>query len=175
MIQQLLRDLGYHEVGDPDGLWGTRTTGALSAFQAHEGLPHTGHYDDATKAALNAAQPRPVPAARADATPTDLRNAGSTTIAHADNTSALGKVIAAGGVAGAAEKTGTLDKVKDLADQAGAWHEALNGLSDALSWAIGHWWIAAIVAGAIVAWRSRAIIAARVADHRSGAHAGPTS
>lgn len=40
-IQQRLSDLGYHEVGLIDGKMGSRTRGALAAFQAHEGLPIT--------------------------------------------------------------------------------------------------------------------------------------
>ncbi|WP_332122968.1 N-acetylmuramidase domain-containing protein, partial [Azorhizobium caulinodans] len=48
-IQQRLVDLGYPEVGNVDGSFGTKTIGAISAFQAHEGLPVTGDYDDATR------------------------------------------------------------------------------------------------------------------------------
>lgn len=173
-IQEWLRDKGYHEVGNPDGLWGSRTAGAVSAFQAHEGLPVTGHWDDATRAAFNAADPRPVSPARADATADELRDAGSKTIAHGDATSTLGKVIAVGGAAGAADKGDVIGKVKDLADQASTLHEAADALSGALSWVVSHWSLAAIIAGGLVAWRGRAIIASRLADHRSGAHAGPT-
>jgi peptidoglycan hydrolase-like protein with peptidoglycan-binding domain len=41
-LQTQLKNLGYAEVGRVDGFWGSRTVGAFSAFQAHEGLPVTG-------------------------------------------------------------------------------------------------------------------------------------
>lgn len=171
-VQERLRDLGYHGVGAVDGLIGSNTVGAISAFQAHEGLAVNGALDAPTRDALNAAAPRPVAAARAEATADDLREAGSTTVAHADSTSTIGTVVAAGGALGAAEKTGTLDRVKDLADQAGTLTSALDGLSGAFGWLASHWWLGALVAGGAVAYRSRKIIAARLADHRAGIHPG---
>lgn len=169
MIQKLLRDLGYHEVGSPDGLWGTRTTGALAAFQAHEGLPHTGHYDDATKSALNGARPRPVPADRADAQPGEI---GSKTIDHADKLTLWGRLMQILGIGGAGaagvEQTGWLAQVGPL-------HDAFEAVRPMLEWAASHWWIGALAAGFGVAYLANQVIASRLADHRSGVHAGPAA
>ena len=85
------KNLGYAEVGRVDGFWGSRTVGALSAFQAHEGLPVTGTYDEATRAAMAEAIKRPVSPARKDITADELKEEGSRTIATADNLSMFGK------------------------------------------------------------------------------------
>jgi hypothetical protein len=79
-LQTKLRKLGYASVGKPDGRFGVKTVGALSQFQAHEGLTVTGKFDDATKAALKVAEPIEAPAERQRATAEDLRGAGSRTI-----------------------------------------------------------------------------------------------
>lgn len=75
-LQQRLRDLGYSEVGRPDGKWGPRTSAAVSAFQATVSLPVTGELDKTTAAALATSGPRPVSDARAKTTASDLRKAG---------------------------------------------------------------------------------------------------
>lgn len=54
--QAKLKALRY-PVGAVDGDHGTRTTGAVAAFQAQEGLPLTGELDDDTLAALDTAAP----------------------------------------------------------------------------------------------------------------------
>lgn len=72
-VQKRLRALGYPEAGMPNGDWGTRTVGALAAFQAHEGLPVTGQLDQDTRASLARATPRPVSAERQALTPQTLR------------------------------------------------------------------------------------------------------
>jgi peptidoglycan hydrolase-like protein with peptidoglycan-binding domain len=173
-IQQRLRDLGYPEVGGIDGDWGTKTAGALAAFQAHEGLPVTSHYDAATKAALDAAEPRPVSGERAGATASDLAAAGSDTISHAQSAGTIGKVIAtAGALGGVSDTSGVLDKVKGVTDQVSTLREVSGTVSDLAGWAVNHWYIFAVVAGYFVARSAGKIIAARVADHRSGVHAGP--
>ncbi len=55
-VQQRLRDLGYTEVGAPDGLFGDATREAISAFQRAAGLPATGEVDCATALALFGAE-----------------------------------------------------------------------------------------------------------------------
>lgn len=87
-LQERLRALGYFEVGKIDGMWGTRTIGALAAFQAHEGLtPNVGlvpTLDPATLTKLAIAQPRVVSAERKATTADDLRAQGSTVVKQAD-------------------------------------------------------------------------------------------
>jgi putative chitinase len=72
-IQQKLRDLGYFEVGKPDGYIGSRTRGALSAFQSNSGLPVNGLYDKETRLALHNAEPREVDPVRRTSIPQDSR------------------------------------------------------------------------------------------------------
>lgn len=87
-IQVRLRDLKYFEVGKVDGLWGTRTIGAIAAFQANEGLPITVNktpmLDAETQQRLTTAQARTVDEKRKSSHAVDLRSQGSTTIARAD-------------------------------------------------------------------------------------------
>lgn len=67
-IQRQLDTLGYHEVGEADGLWGPRTRGALSTFQLDQSPPlpqTTGELDRDTMDALFViARPRPIDVAR---------------------------------------------------------------------------------------------------------------
>lgn len=173
-VQSRLRELGYHEVGSVDGAWGTRTAGALAAFQAHEGLPVTSHLDQATRDALDAAEARPVDRERADVQPGDLKEAGSTTVGNAQSVGVVGKILGALGLGGGvADTTGALDKVKAATEQVGTLRDLSGTISDVAGWAVGHWWIFAAIGGFfIVRWAGK-IIEARLADHRSGAHAGP--
>jgi hypothetical protein len=55
-VQQRLRDLGYAEVGAPDGLFGDATREAVKAFQQAANLPPTGEVDCATALALFGAE-----------------------------------------------------------------------------------------------------------------------
>ncbi|SFT26639.1 N-acetylmuramidase domain-containing protein [Methylobacterium sp. yr668] len=88
-IQKRLRELNYFEVGKIDGLWGTRTIGAIAAFQANEGLPvtvnTTPNLDAETQQRLAVASPREVAPERRNTTVRDLRNQGSSTIKQADS------------------------------------------------------------------------------------------
>jgi hypothetical protein len=173
-IQERLRELGYAEVGLVDGVWGSRTMGALAAFQAHEGLPVSGHYDAATRDALTTAAPRPINPERRKATPGDLKDAGSRTIPAAEKLSIVGRLLKWLGLGGAAaagtDQAGWLDGLKD---QLSELREVMTTLSDLWSAIAPYWWVAAIVAGLALAYWAEQIIAARLADHRTGLHAGP--
>ena len=122
-LQTQLKNLGYAEVGRVDGFWGSRTVGALSAFQAHEGLPVTGTYDEATQAAMAEAVKRPVSPARKDITADELKEEGSRTIATADNLSMFGKAkLWLAGVTGGGAiidwiSDGTMDTVQGVWDR----------------------------------------------------------
>ena len=109
LVQTKLVQLGYTMVGRVDGKWGTNTTAAMNAFQAYEGLPETGDFDEASKSALATAQPKLVDEDRANATVDDLRGT-SRTVDTAEKADALGSakkwiggVMVAGG---SAEKEG---------------------------------------------------------------------
>jgi hypothetical protein len=175
-VQRRLRDLGYAEVGAPDGRWGSRTTGALSAFQAHEGLPVSGHYDQATRDALDSAEARPVSPERSATDANDLKDAGSRTVTEAANVSTLGRLMKWLGLGGAgaagAENTGALDRIKEGAEQVSGLRDLCGTVSELAAWVLGHWWIFALAAGIFIAYRADRIIAARLDDHRRGIHAG---
>jgi predicted chitinase len=72
-VQHRLRDLGYFEVGEVDGLWGGRTTAAVAAFQKDRKITVTGGMNEATLAELGKPGQRPIAAARAEATPEKVR------------------------------------------------------------------------------------------------------
>jgi hypothetical protein len=111
-LQKKLRALGYASVGNPDGRFGTKTIGALSQFQAHEGLPVTGKLDDATREALKTAEPIEAPRERKLGTPAssprpDRKPSRRPTRARCSpGARARGTVLVGGG---AAEKLGLLD------------------------------------------------------------------
>ena len=148
-IQRRLRNLGYHEVGRIDGIWGPRTVAALSAFQHHEGLPVSGHFDAAThQALLMVMVRRPVSIERQAATINDLRRAGSETIKQADN---LAKLAAAKITAGTSVVTASVSHP---------------------NWTIIACGVTLIAAGLVALWIASKIKSNRLADHSSGEHAG---
>ncbi|MEP9350589.1 N-acetylmuramidase domain-containing protein [Xanthobacter sp. KR7-225] len=169
-IQQQLVTLGYPQVGDVDGRWGRLTTGAISAFQMHEGLPVTGDYDDATRDALAVAtKPEPSPA-RAATTAEDLRAAGSQTVAAADRGRLWAKILGFLGLAGGAEKSGALDGAQSVLDQVQQLRPIVTAARDVLAWVGSAWWIVALVAGAAVWHQYGAIVKRRIADRIEGRH-----
>lgn len=183
-IQRHLRHLDYPEVGDPDGRWGDKTAAAIYAFQKHEGLPATGHYDQETADALDAADPRPAPEDRANATLDDLREKGSTTIKHADTAETIGwgklatggSVIAGTVVDSQINPGDVLDKANDAVEKAhqvkGLWasvQDLLPTVPHTVLLVVG----AIMIIGAIyVIMRAKGIKASRLLDHQLGIHAG---
>jgi hypothetical protein len=182
-LQRKLRRLGYASVGNPDGVPGTKLAGALSQFQAHEGLPVTGQYDAATRDAMQNAEPIEQARERKAATATELAEAGSKTVKTAGNGSLLawakgiaGGVFTAGG---AAEKFGMLDKAQEGIDKAnqakGIWDSFLDLAHPLFAGPAPIVVGVVLIASAVGAWfLFHKITALRVADHNSGAHAGPT-
>jgi lysozyme family protein len=59
-LQRRLRDLGYVEVGAIDGLVGEKTIGAISMFQAANGLEVNGQLDEETQKRLFTAPMRTI-------------------------------------------------------------------------------------------------------------------
>jgi hypothetical protein len=181
-LQKLLREKGYPRVGIADGVFGKDTIGALSSFQAHEGLPVTGRYDAATRAALAEAVPPEPARERKDATARDLREAGSKTIKAADNVSLAGKakIIIGGLIAGGGEasREGLLDQAQSGIEKAQQAKSIWDSVTDLAQPLFGHPIVfvaagALIIAGIAVVWLARTVRAHRVADHNSGVHAGP--
>lgn len=73
-LQQALLDKGYPQVGQVDGKWGDKTRKAILAFEDDHDLPLTGLPSVELLAEVLAAAPKPQPAARADASPSDVRD-----------------------------------------------------------------------------------------------------
>lgn len=169
-IQQRLRDLGYAEVGMPDGNWSTRTTAAISAFQAQELLKVTGSYDAETKARLETAQPRPPSFDRQMATADTLRD--SRTIKSAARLSFWSKVW--GGILaafGLDQKTGdpVTDQIVSLQSKA----SYFKSVSDQVMAFVGDNKLLLAAVGCFVVYLiAKRIIAYRVEDHNTGVHAG---
>jgi hypothetical protein len=167
-VQRRLIDLGYKEIGMPDGDLGSRTRGAILGFRVDHGLPLIPVIDKALLAALMVAPVRPVSPARANATVADLRAEGSTTIKIADKSS--GAAVALGGVSVAGA---VLDQVGALKDHVGA----VQGLLDSLgplkdsAIALGPWVVGGIAL--YIVYQQYMIRQNRLADHRSGKTAAP--
>lgn len=179
-VQLRLRDLGYTQVGYADGKWGNNTIGAISAFQAHEGLKVDGHYTDETRQALDDATPRFQSAERENVTADDLRGT-SRTVDTADSVSTAGAAkIATGGAliaGGGAEQVGLLgqaSEVAEKAEQAKTVWDTVHGLLEPIignptTIMIG---IALVIGGFLVVRYAKKVIEARVDDERSGYHTG---
>lgn len=71
-VQCELRRLNYWTVGEPDGKLSNSTEAAILAFRNDNGLPLTPTVDDELIATLATAQPKPVSAGRANATPKEV-------------------------------------------------------------------------------------------------------
>lgn len=72
-MQTDLRDLGYTEVGEPDGRIGELTQTAILAFRNEHGLPLTPTIDAELLAAIDQAEPREMSVKRAEAKPAEVR------------------------------------------------------------------------------------------------------
>jgi putative chitinase len=185
-VQQKLRDLGYFEVGTVDGIWGSRTTAAISALQHDNAISVTGHFDTVTRTTLSSAEARRQDPARRDATESDLR--GSRTI---EGTTKLGwwaklklffGSLLAGG--GGIAQTGLFDSASDAIDQGQKLSDKLNqartvmgSVHDVLAPILkneGVIWFGLILiaSGLFVYIIARKIAAARLDDHQTGIHAG---
>ncbi|CDN52548.1 Peptidoglycan-binding domain 1 protein [Neorhizobium galegae bv. officinalis bv. officinalis str. HAMBI 1141] len=73
VVQERLKELGYTEVGNPDGKMGKLTKTAILAFRNENDLPVSDVIDDALLQALDGASPRSLP--RNDAEPAAVRQA----------------------------------------------------------------------------------------------------
>lgn len=72
-VQKRLKALGYHEVGEPDGLWGGKTAGAIAAFKNDRHIAGAPVIEDALMRELDRAEAekwtRPISVERAEAKP----------------------------------------------------------------------------------------------------------
>ncbi|WP_332130039.1 hypothetical protein, partial [Azorhizobium caulinodans] len=83
----------------------------------------------------------------------------------------IGVLIGALGAGGGAQQLGLLDDVQGTIDKINALRPLVDGVKDVAGWLTSSWWVAAIVAGALV-WRQfGAVIRRRVQQQISGEHA----
>ena len=109
--QQRLRDLGFPEVGNPDGLMGDRTAAAIRAAQGYYNLPVTGAFDDATLTLImDVRTPLRDMGARSDVTAKDLGEKAPVTFGNRLKTWGTA-VMTAFGLGGAADGTINFDDI----------------------------------------------------------------
>lgn len=180
-VKTRLVAMGYVEVGAIDGDWGSRTTAAVAALQHDAGLQVTGRYDAGTRDVVARGYQRPIADARANATAADLKAAGSTTVQAADQGITVGQIVAGAGAAGtavtAAQGSGVMDQINQAsqtAQQISSLQYTFQSLAPIWKWAAANWWVWIVLAGVglFLIWQNRKIIAARLADHQSGANTG---
>jgi len=155
--QTKLRDLGYHEVGQIDGILGTRTRAALLAFRDDHDLPLIPIIDTALEEALALARPRKIAPSRAEGIPKRSR-----ILAAANKQIGLGALGLIGSIGTQIVPVLTkAEEAKETADRL----VSLAGLDASLTGALP--WIGAAAFGVmmILALRARS---ARIDDHRSG-------
>ena len=156
-VQRRLKDLGYHEVGNIDGIAGPRTNAAILAFRHDNDLALVPIIDVALTEALEGAAPRAIVPERASGVPKDSR------IVTASNAQiGLGVLGTAGSVASQiAPALVEAERAKDTASRI----FALTGLEAWLTIALP--WIGAAVFLAVIVYALQAR-SARIEDHRTG-------
>lgn len=172
--QERLKELGYFP-GAIDGNMGGATRGALAAFQTDHHIPVTSDLDEETTEVLGSslARRRPIADARANATVQDLRDAGSETIAAADDAQSGLSTKVIGGTFGVSFLTDAVAK----ADSA---KEAVGKLPSIVQFALSHaTLIGIVVIVGVVWWQRKSIVKAldrvrdaRLHDHKSFRNAG---
>ena len=162
-VQTRLIQLGYPEVGRADGKWGSKTRAAVLAFRADRGLPTVAAIDEPFLAELMLSGHREVDPARANATASDLKAAGSRKIAAADQAQKAGfAALAGGGFAAMVEVKDHLTVLKDVLGDA----QVVAGRDGSLPWLL----VAGI--GAFVVYQQIQIKRATVEDYREGKYVG---
>ncbi|SDB57476.1 C40 family peptidase [Bauldia litoralis] len=157
VVQQKLKDLGYHEVGTVDGKLGPRTRAAILAFKADNGLPLSPEMDVAFTQALQKAPPREIAPERAKGKPQGSRIVGAANAQIA--TGLVGAVSVAGAVIAPAIEAA--ERAKDVTERAVGLLNLTEFIAPFLPW-IG---VAILAVVIVLAWRARS---ARIEDFRTG-------
>ena len=156
-VQRRLKTLGYHEVGNIDGIVGPRTSAAILAFRNDNSLPLVPIIDVALSEALEDARPRAIAPARGSGVPKDSR------LVTASNAQiGLGVLGTAGSIGSQiAPALVEAEQARDMARRA----LSLFGLEAWLTIALP--WIAAAIFLAVIVYALHAR-SARIEDHRTG-------
>lgn len=166
-VQRKLIELGYPEVGKPDGKFGSKTRAAVLGFRADKGLPLVADVDQQLLSALMLSTPREVSPERAATTAGDLERAGSRKVAAASRTEAVGALVGVGAAVTAAEEALTqvdtqIGQLRGVLDAIGPLIDALKEVSPVLLLALGGY----------VFYQQLIVKRATVQDYREGKYVG---
>lgn len=157
IIQQQLKDLGYHEVGNVDGKFGARTRAAVLAFRADNSLPLNPDVDTVLADELQLAKPRAVSIERASGRPESSR-----IIKAANGQIATGIVGMAGVVASVLTPAiETVERAKDMTERTVGILNLSEWLMPVMPWAGAAIFLIVI----LLAWKAKS---ARIEDYRTG-------
>jgi peptidoglycan hydrolase-like protein with peptidoglycan-binding domain len=157
-LQEYLAKKGYPEVGNPDGRYGTKTRGAILAFEADNGLPLTGEATFEILLKIQNATPRAVAPERAAATKEAI--ADKPIVAATDGLRKLGTgLMAASGVGAVLEGSGDLQKVVESANKLKALTDVVGSLSP---------WVIGLASGIAAIYVGRRIVARALDAYREG-------
>lgn len=159
-VQRRLRELGYYEVGEVDGEFGSRARGALLAFKADNGHPLTPEIDNDTILALYNAKPRVVGESRGKATAADLAPRSKTVwMAVRSKVASMASAIVSFAIAAF---YGLVDGFQDAYEKTEPFRTALSHIHPGV-------WFGLAGGIALVIWRMNANVERRVvADYRKG-------
>lgn len=162
-VQTRLDELGYFEVGKLDGCWGSRTAGAITSFQADNGLPLAAKIDQGLLAALMTAKPRIQSDERANATVSELRKEGAPEIKQTDQTKYAGY-----GLVGMGALKGGTEALDNVRDASGTLREIIDALQPIYGFLQDNaWWIAGGI-GLFVIYKSGLLQRIRLVKHQEG-------
>lgn len=173
-LQLRLRELGYPEVGDIDGLWGKRSAGAFTTWKQDNDIkPLDESISPEIWKQLENSLPRGVAPERAGATKTDLIEKGSPVVTLADRFQKASGAIGALGVGGAAvQQTGILAQAQDLSSNLTAWQSVAMTFGMVFRWVSGFfaefWWLILLAVGIFGFWQAQRIISAKLREYRKG-------
>ncbi len=178
-VQQQLQALGYPEVGLADGYMGAKTQAAIRAFAADNGIGSNGDITDNILATLPKARERPVAERRANTTARDLRAAGNEQAKAFKGLGWLGQALGLGGLLGAVNELGALDRIREAADGAATTFATFQGMLVAivstLQWCVAHWWLFAMFAGLWTIYRVTVAVLNLVILFRQGVLQRPSA
>lgn len=153
-VQLALIAKGYHEVGKPDGIYGSKTRGAILAFEADHTLPLSGAVTPEIWEAINRAEPREVDPERAAGKPK-----GNPAVKANTANVTVGSILTGGAVIGVVEPiVSTVEGGAGLVARVRVAFEPIIDL----------WPLLALAAGVAVIWFAIQSRKAVVDDYRAG-------
>jgi putative chitinase len=158
-LQEQLLQLGYAQIGRPDGVMGSKTIAAISQFQAENGIEVNGRFDEQTQEHLYEASPRVTNYA-------DPKEKGSKITKHAETMmkGALG-LMGATGFSAAADPLSQIEAAKGYLDRIKSVMAPFHAIQEFVT---GHVWLVAIAAALAVYLYGRTIAHHDADNHATG-------